>query len=223
MRTLGTGPLQAMPGDAHPGGPPSGTVPGGSLTGSYPSPTIATGAVGASQLAELPGMRFGVTADGSLNASPPSAGACVPAPSGNEGTLFIPISGLDSDSYEHDPFDLSFMTCGGHNYLDALVVPVDGTYSIAAMVGWPSNATGDRRLRVTRTTQANATTELSASEIEPVHEGTKWTIQNVGTIASLTAGDKVRIRLTQDSTTTAVDSLTEANMALSWIGPGAFH
>lgn len=39
LRTLGTGALQAMPGNASPGGPPTGSA-GGALAGSYPSPTL---------------------------------------------------------------------------------------------------------------------------------------------------------------------------------------
>src|SRR5437588_2217462 len=38
LRTLGSGPQQAMPGNASPGGPPSGAA-GGALAGRYPNPT----------------------------------------------------------------------------------------------------------------------------------------------------------------------------------------
>ena len=137
---------------------------GGSLTGSYPSPTIAHGAVGTAQFGLIPAARISGSRRGPIRGIDCSGVAA----SGSEATVNFLGPDFDNDNLAH----ASLGPCTSR--FNGLTAPVSGTYTITATFAWAASAAGDRRIRI-----VDGSTELAANEVQTDYGICKWTQQSL--------------------------------------------
>jgi len=174
LRTLGTGAQQAAAGnDARLSNArtPTGAA-GGDLTGTYPSPTIAAGAIGTSAFSSnIPVVRV------------------------LGGGVTVPASGAAKLSFDVERYDSANL----HDMVtnpSRLTAPVSGVYSVTANVIWQENSTGDRQIEI-----AASNNILNVLDRVPAVGGGNRTEQDLSTEYKLAAGDFVELFVGQTSGT----------------------
>jgi hypothetical protein len=180
---------------------PSGAA-GGDLGGSYPSPTIASGAVGSAKIAN------GAVDTTKLGAFP---GARV------RSSVDQVIPGSTYTTLTFDTVDTNVGGVWNASHNDRLRAPVVGSYVITAAVWWQSNATGNRVLWLL----VNGSTYIAYAEEGPASNGNLQ--QNIATVYHLNAGDYVQALVDQSSTNPGgLSSSAHAKdapiLSLNWIG-----
>jgi hypothetical protein len=204
LRTLGNGPQQAVAGndsrlsDAR---APTGAA-SGDLAGSYPSPTIADGAIGTGKFSStIPAVRVTGTTS--------SCDSIVP--------YYTEFDGVD-----YDTANIHSTSPG----VTVLTAPVAGVYRVSASVIWDANPNGDRFLGL----YVNPHFGPNGGALQGAVQrnwlpgaaggtpGASAQSQESSTEVKLAAGDHVQAFIDQDSGSTL--SCTPQNFTMSWVAPG---
>ena len=175
---------------------------GGDLTGSYPNPVLAAGAVGSVEVAD------GSIAPGDLRAVPNvRVTRNTPQSVGSSQTSTVSFDAEVSDAFAmHADTDSS-----------RIVIPLAGTYVVAAGVRMSNNPASGRRFA---SIQLNDAAEIASDTRTTVNATDAAHLVSMSTVRRLSAGDYLELRVSQTSGfVQTVSPGEQTHLAAAWVGP----
>ncbi len=190
--------------------------------GQVKSSDIATGAVGSAEIKDGK-VKTKDYADGSVDAEALDAVPAARIKGSGEvlpNQVFTSIEGMtDSAPAGYDPFDMWEPSEPGK-----LTVPIDGVYVATGNVNFAvddtaspglPNDNGHRLMQVS----AGAGDETARVVVPPNRFDSESTALSATVVASLEAGDQIRLHAEQTNDDASSNTLLEAKLAVTWVGP----
>ena len=169
LNTSGLTVPNALHANSAGGAPPTGPA-GGDLAGNYPSPGLAAGAVGTSQIGTIPAARVANSVEETIS-------------NGSAAVLTFDTNTYDNDSIHSTTANTARLTA-----------PVSGIYEVTGQVSWGASTTGYVSALIRKDGL-----DQEGSDIRPPAGATVDTSQQVTAQLRLNAGEYVTLEVSQTS------------------------